>query len=366
MDKYDQLGSWIRRFLLEYLIKECNLSPNTQRSYRDALAMLLPFVARQLRKPLDCLEVGDLSGDHVRQFLNHLEQTRHVTVATRNQRLAAIHSLARFIAEYSPQHVAWYGEVRTVAFKKTTRKLIPYLEKPEVESLLASPDRTTNVGRRNYALLLFLYNSGARVSEAANLCIADLDLGTASHANASVRILGKGRKIRRCPLWPKTATELAVLVEGRPQNEHVFINQRGEPLTRFGVYNVLQACVARASASMPSLRSKRISPHTIRHSTATHLLRAGVDLNTIRSWLGHVSIDTTQVYAEIDLEMKARALEKCNIADVRKPTRATQETLMGVLAGDLVNLNLCGLWIRAALCSKRSRPSGDHINQMPT
>ena len=331
MDKHEHLGPWIRRFLLEHLINERNLSPNTQRSYRDTVAMLLPFIATQLRKPLDQLEVGDVSGDCVRQFLTHLERTRNVSVATRNQRLAAIHSLARFIAEYSPQHVAWYGQVRTVPFKKSARKLIPYLDKPEVEALLAVPDCTTNVGRRNYALLLFLYNSGARASEASNLCPADLDLGTASHTGASVRILGKGSKIRRCPLWQKTAAELARIVEGRPMNEHVFINQRGQPLTRFGVYGVLTACVGQASVSVPSLRSKRVSPHTIRHSTATHLLRAGVDLNTIRSWLGHVSLDTTQVYAEIDLEVKARALEKCNTADVKKTTVVAEGALMAFL-----------------------------------
>lgn len=331
MDKHDQLGPWIRRFLLEHLVKERNLSPNTQRSYRDAIAMLLPFIATQLRKPLDQLLVSDVSGDCVRQFLTHLERTRNVSVVTRNQRLAAIHSLARFIAEYSPQHVAWYGQVRTVPFKKSTRKLIPYLDKPEVEALLAVHDCTTKVGQRNYALLLFLYNSGARASEAANLCATDLDLGTASHSGASVRILGKGRKIRRCPLWQKTAAELARIVEGRPPSERVFINQRGQPLTRFGVYGVLRACVGRASISVSSLRSKRISPHTIRHSTATHLLRAGVDLNTIRSWLGHVSLDTTQVYAEIDLEMKARALEKCSTTDVKKPTVASDGALMAFL-----------------------------------
>ena len=165
MDKHEQLGPWVRRFLFEHLIRELNLSPNTQRSYRTTLAMLLPFIAAQLKTPLDCLEVNDLSADRVRQFLTYLEQTRQVSVRTRNQRLAAIHSLARFIAECSPQHVAWYGAVRTVPFKKTIRKLIPYLEKPEVEALLAIPDRTTKVGRRNYALLLFLYNSGARVSD---------------------------------------------------------------------------------------------------------------------------------------------------------------------------------------------------------
>jgi len=331
MDKYDELAPWVRRFLLEHMIRERNLSHHTQSSYRDTLAMLLPFIAGQLRKPLDRLEVADLSGDRVRQFLNHLEQARHVSVTTRNQRLAAIHSLARFIAEYSPQHVAWYGGVRTVPFKKTTRRLIPYLDKPEVDALLAVPDRATKVGRRNYALLLFLYNSGARVSEAANLCIADLDLGASSHTDASVCILGKGRKVRRCPLWPKTAVELARLVKDRPPDERVFINQRAGPLTRFGIYGVLRACVARAATSLPSLCSKRISPHTIRHSTATHLLRAGVDLNTIRAWLGHTSLDTTQVYAEIDLEMKARALEKCSTAGLKTPTVRSDGNLMEFL-----------------------------------
>jgi integrase/recombinase XerD len=180
-------------------------------------------------------------------------------------------------------------------------------------------------------LLLFLYNSGARASEAANLCIADLDLDTGARPRASVRILGKGGKIRRCPLWEKTALQLAQLVQGRPPTERVFLNRRREPLTRFGIYAVLRMCVACASRSTPSLLSKRVSPHTLRHSTATHLLRAGVDINTIRSWLGHVSLDTTQVYAEIDLETKARALEKCSIADVKKSTLASDGTLMAFL-----------------------------------
>lgn len=331
MDKYEQLGPWIRRFLLEHLIRDRNLSPNTQRSYRDTLAMLLPFIAAQAHKELDRLEVADLSGAHVRLFLAHLEQARRVTVTTRNQRLAAIHSLARFIAECSPQHVAWYGGVRNVRFKKTIRGLVPYLDKPEVEALLAVPDRATSVGRRNYVLLLFLYNSGARASEAANLCIADLDLDTGPQPRASVSILGKGGKIRRCPLWDKTALHLAQLVQGRAPTERVFLNRRGEPLTRFGIYALIRMCVARASGSMPSLLSKRVSPHTLRHSTATHLLRAGVDINTIRSWLGHVALDTTQVYAEIDLEMKARALEKCNTPDAKKPTLTSDGTLMAFL-----------------------------------
>jgi site-specific recombinase XerD len=315
--------------LLEHIVSERNLSANTQRSYRDTLAMLFPFLSAHAGRPLDRLEVIDLSASCVRLFLTYLEQKRRVTVTTRNQRLAGIRSLARFVAEHSPQHVAWYGDVKTVPFKKTIRNLICYLEKSEVESLLAIPDRTTIVGQRNHALLLFLYNSGARASEAAGLCIADLDF--APTATPSVRILGKGRKERRCPLWKKTATELSQLVEGRSPRERVFLNRRGQPLTRFGIYNLLKVCVERASKCTPSLLAKPVSPHTLRHSTATHLLRAGVDINTIRSWLGHVSLDTTQVYVEMDLEMKARALEKCDTMEFKKQTVASGEPLMDFL-----------------------------------
>ncbi len=331
MNNRELLGPWIRRFLLEHIVEERNLSHNTQQSYRDALAMLLPFVAAQAESPLDRLRVIDLSESRVRAFLTYLEHVRKVSISTRNQRLASIHALARFISEYSPQHVGWSSEIRTVPFKKTMRKLVSYLENPEVEALLAVPDRTTAPGQRNYALLLFLYNSGARASEAANLCIADVELDARPPLTASVRILGKGGKIRRCPLWQKTAVELAQLVAGRSPQERVFLNRRKQALTRFGIHALMRVCVERAGEQMPELLTRRIGPHTMRHSTATHLLRAGVDLNTIRSWLGHVSLDTTQIYAEVDLEMKARALEKCNSPETKRPTVATQGDLMSFL-----------------------------------
>lgn len=331
MDKRELLGPWLRRFLLEHVVHERNLSHNTQQSYRDALTMLLPFVADRADKPLDHLQVIDISANRVRAFLNHLEQARKVSISTRNQRLAAIHALARFVAEHSPQHVAWAGEVRTVPFKKTVRKLVSYLDKQEVEALLAAPDRATVQGQRNYALLLFLYNSGARASEAANLCIADLELDTRQPLTASVHILGKGGKVRRCPLWRKTSLELAQLIKERSPEQRVFLNRRQEPLTRFGIHTLIRTCVAHAGKRMPALLTKRISPHTLRHSTATHLLQAGVDLNTIRAWLGHVSLDTTQIYAEIDLELKARALDKCQTAEVKGATLESSGGLMQFL-----------------------------------
>jgi integrase/recombinase XerD len=331
MEKHDLLGPWIRRFLLEYLVQERNMSLNTQHSYRDALKMFLPFIAVRARKELDCLEVQDMSADAVRSFLKHVEEQRKVSIQTRNQRLAALHSLARFIAELSPQHVAWYGGIRTVPFKRAIRGLVPYLEKSELEAILAVPDCSTSSGHRNYTLLLFLYNSGTRASEAAGLCIADLDLGIGPHGTASVLVKGKGGKTRRCPLWKKTTEELVRLIAGRPEKNRVFLNRYGEPITRFGIHALVRKCVIQAGKRLPSLLSKRVSPHTLRHTTATHLLRAGVDINTIRSWLGHVSLDTTQVYAEVDLEMKARALQKCDVGDRERTPVADHRSLMAFL-----------------------------------
>src|SRR5262249_15853766 len=225
-------------------------------------------------------------------------------VATRNVRLSAVHSLANFIGMRSPEHLAWCAEVRTIPFKKTTKTVVGYLEKQELDALLRAPDRRTALGARDHALLLFLYNSGARADEAARLTVDRLQLGT----SASVRILGKGNKWRVCPLWPVTVKVLRPLVADQGAEDPVFRSRTGEPLTRCGVHRLVTAYGDAASTNTPSLATKRVSPHTVRHTSAVHLLRAGVEINTIRAWLGHVSLDTTHIYAEIDLEMKAKAL----------------------------------------------------------
>jgi integrase/recombinase XerD len=277
--------------------------------------------------------VEDLSADPVRTFLTELEQKRGCGVATRNQRLAAIHSLAHFIGLHSPEHVSWCAEVRRIVFKKAPRPLVNYLEKKEMDALLAAADVGTAQGRRDHALLLFLYNSGARADEAAQVRIADLELGlTPERDPSAVLIRGKGNKLRRCPLWARTVNEVRLLVSGRGPAENVFLNRRGEPLTRYGVHALVERYAAKVGTTMPSLRGKRVSPHTIRHTTATHLLRAGVDINTIRAWLGHTSLATTNVYAEVDLEMKAKALATCEVEEQeeKKPWRE-QEDLMAFL-----------------------------------
>jgi integrase/recombinase XerD len=313
MTDQTSLGYWVRRFLLEYAASERNLSTNTRASYRDMLVLLLPYVAKRSRAAVDTLAVTDLSADMVRTFLAHLESERQCSTATRNQRLGSIHALARFIGAHSPQHVEWCAQIRMVPIKKGVAASVTYLEKPEIDALLAAPNRSSSQGVRDHALLLFLYNSGARVSEAASLRIGDIDW----HAK-SVRIMGKGAKERRCPLWATTIEYLRHLVGAQSQDTHVFLNRRGEPITRYGIHTMMERYVAKLRATNPSLRGKRISPHVIRHSTATHLLQAGVDINTIRSWLGHVSLDTTSIYAETDMATKRRALATLDQGRTRK------------------------------------------------
>lgn len=344
MPNTDLLSPWGRRFLLEHLVAERNLARNTQMSYRDTLQQFLPFIAHAAHRQVERLRVEDVSPARTRAFLQDLEKTRDCGIATRNQRLAAIRSLARFIGRDSPEHLEWAGQIRTIASKKVACPLIGYLEKDELDALLKAPNRRTPQGRRDYAVLLFLYNTGARADEVAQVRIGDLDLGAASRRDASSIVLrGKGNTRRRCPLWPKTVDELRPLIDGRAASQHVFLNRRGHPLTRFGIHALVERHAASVATQLPSVAKKRVTPHTIRHTTATHLLRAGVDINTIRAWLGHVCLSTTNMYAEVDLKMKAKALVKCEIKGSRpkRPWRNNART-HGVSANP-VERKLCGI-----------------------
>ncbi len=328
------LGPWVRRFLLEYLVAERNLARNTQMSYRDTLTLLLPFVSRQAAVPIERLAVHDLSADRVRAFLNYIESERRCGVVTRNQRLSTIHSLVRFVGMRSPEHLDWCAQVRSVPFKKATKTVIGYLDKPEMEALLHAPNRRTSLGSRDHALLLFLYNSGARADEAASLQVGNLQLGT----SPSVRILGKGNKWRVCPLWPITVSALRPLAAGKDAEDPVFRGRTGELMTRFGVHRIVKTYATVAAKQVESMQEKCISPHTIRHTTAVHLLRAGVDINTIRAWLGHVSLDTTHIYAEVDLDMKAKALACVDITDLPAAARAKSSRESGSILNFLKQL----------------------------
>jgi len=218
-----------------------------------------------------------------------------------------------------------------IPFRKFARPEIPYLEKCEMDALLAAADLRTAQGTRDHALLMFLYNTGARAAEVAQVKVEDLQLQSRHHdCNAFVRLRGKGSKVRLCPLWQQTAAEISTLIAGRPAGQNVFLNRRGMSITRFGVHALVERCAKRIEDRFPAIGAKRVSPHTIRHTTATYLLRAGVDINTIRAWLGHVSLNTTNIYAQIDLEMKSRALAQLQPSG-KTPRRRMESELLQFL-----------------------------------
>src|SRR3954451_4644104 len=247
-----RLGPWVRRFLLEHLVGERNLARNTQQSYRDSLALLIPFIAGKVHKTVDQLEIDHLTAEHIRQFLQHLEEARGCSISTRNQRLAAIHALAHFIAKRGPEHIEWCGQIQAVPFKRAAKASIMYLEKSEMDALLGAPDLNSPQGRRDYALLLFLYNTGARADEAAQLSIDDLRLAHVPRRDhSSIKIRGKGNKVRFCPLWPHTVEVLDTLVHDKAPTAHVFMNRCGRPLTRFGIHGMVKRYAERVSTKMP-------------------------------------------------------------------------------------------------------------------
>ena len=304
------LARALRGFFAEHLPGVRGLSPNTTLSYRDAVALLLRFLAAHCGRQVDKIDLDDLNPECVIAFLEHLEKSRKNCTATRNSRLAAIHAFARYVAAYAPEHMERCQRLLAVPFKRASVRAVDYLEGEEFRAMLEATDRRTRNGRRDHALLLTFLNTGARVQELLDKRPADLQL----ERPLQVRLYGKGRKERFCPLWPQTATVLRALVAEagltNKSTERLFRNRRGEPLTRFGVRYILRAHALRAQESVPSLARKRVHPHTMRHTAAVHLLQAGVDMVSISHWLGHESVETTNRYATVDLEAKRKAVTK--------------------------------------------------------
>jgi integrase/recombinase XerD len=308
-EKTSTLVSALHGFFTDYLPKQHALSPHTLESYRDSIKLWLQFVAGKRADPTQ-LTVEQLTVEQVTDFLQHLEAGRENATSTRNVRLSAIHSFMRYLGAHHPEHLAQAQRLLSVPFKRTGTREICHLEFPEIQAVLKGIDLTATDGHRDFVLLSFLFNTGARVSEAVGLQACDLRLANP----ASVLLRGKGRKERTCPLWPETARALRAHLEGQGTGLHeaksVFLNHRGQPLTRFGVRVILQKQLSQAAQKFPSLKGKRLHPHSLRHSTAIHLLRSGVDLSTIANWLGHVSVNTTNKYLTLDLETKRAALAK--------------------------------------------------------
>jgi site-specific recombinase XerD len=303
------LAAALHGFFTDYLPRQRALSPHTLYSYRDSLKLLLQFVAGKKNDPGQ-LTVEQLTVEQLTAFLQHLEAGRKNAVTTRNVRLSAVHSFARYLGAQHPEHLAQTQRLLSVPFKRATTREIKHLEFSEIQAVLQNIDLTSTDGHRDFVLLSFLFNTGARVSEAVGLQACDLRLTLP----ASVLLRGKGRKERVCPLWPETARALRTHLEtqgtGLQETHSVFLNHRGQPLTRFGFGIILQKHLRRAAQKLPALTGKRLHPHSLRHSTAVHLLRSGVDLSTIANWLGHVSVNTTNKYLTLDLEAKRAALAK--------------------------------------------------------
>jgi integrase/recombinase XerD len=304
------LARALRAFFADHLPAVRGVSPHTICSYRDAFTLFLRFIADRRGRLVVKLDFEDVSPEEIVAFLQHLEDRRGNGASTRNARLAAIHSFARFVATISPEHLDLCQRIMAVPFKRARSRLVEYLESAEVAAILAAPRRTTTEGRRDHALLLTLFNTGARVQELLDLRPLDLQLVRPFQ----VRLRGKGRKERLCPLWPRTAKVLRTFLTDAGvdpgSTAQLFRNHRGEPLTRFGVRYILRKYAEVASSSATTLATKRIHPHVVRHTTAVHLLQAGVDMVTISHWLGHANVETTNRYAAVNLDMKRAAVAK--------------------------------------------------------
>ena len=305
----NDLGLCIEKFFREYLPTLRGMSLHTIRSYRDALVLFLRFVSGHSSRRLEDLGLDAFTAEHVTQFLMSLEVERHNSVATRNARLAALHTFARFLATESPEHLAELQRVLGLPFKRGARNVpIDYLESAETEALLEQIDRSTETGRRDYALFALMLNTGARVQEVLDLKLSDVR----TEPPYQVRLRGKGGKVRLCPIWASTAARLRELAQQTSRSAtteaSLFTNQRGSKLTRFGVRYLLNKYVTATIATASTLQAKRIHPHSLRHTTAIYLLKAGVDFATISQWLGHATLNTTMKYARADLDLKRQAL----------------------------------------------------------
>lgn len=298
----------LQRFFTHRLMQQRQASPHTVASYRDTFRMLLQFIQKRLRKAPAALGLEDIDAPLVAAFLDDQETSRGITARTRNLRLTAVHSFFRFAAFEAPTHAAQIARVLAIPSKKFTRALVPFLSRPEVDALLAAPDQRTWSGRRDHALLLIAVQTGLRLSELTGMRRDDVVLGAGSH----VRVIGKGRKERCTPLSKASrAVMMAWLREpSRAPDQPVFPNARGGPLSAHGVQYLVAKHVATASRVCTSLTSKRVSPHVLRHTTAMDLMHEGVDQSTIALWLGHESVETTQIYIDADFEMRAKILDK--------------------------------------------------------
>lgn len=317
----NSIGSVLCAFFEDHLKIQKGLRATSIKSYRDTLKLFLVLVAKTKHRHLTKLALTDLTADQVLAFLHTIETERHNQIRTRNQRLAALRTFYRFLAIHSPEMLAEAQRVEAIPTKRTTASETLYLEREEINSLFKTLTQKGSLALRDRSILMLLYNTGARAQEVVDLCVGDVDL----EEPLRIRLHGKGDKWRSCPIWPETAALLRQLetVRRNDPSQPLFMSRTGRPLTRFGLYKLVMRHTVGIHLSSDAARKHRVTPHVFRHTAAVQLLEAGVDINVIRGWLGHVNLETTQRYAEISLRTKQAALAAClpptDIAEASPP-----------------------------------------------
>jgi integrase/recombinase XerD len=330
MTSSSPLAPVLQFFFTEHLHSHKQVSPQTVLAYRDSFRLLLRFVRDKTKKMPSSLCIQDLDAPMILKFLDSLEQERKNQVRSRNARLAAIRSFFRVVALRDPASVGIVTRVLSIPIKRTDKRLVGYLTREEMDAVLAAPDQSHWLGRRDYALLLTMYNSGARLSEMTSLRRSQVVFGPTTY----LQLKGKGRKEREVPLWPKTSRVLQQWFRGLDDipTDIAFPIRRGTVLSADAVSHVLKKAVKRASSTCSTLAAKRVTPHVLRHTTAMHLMQSGVDITVIALWLGHESIETTHKYLEADLATKERALERITPGDQKARRFKADDKLMAFLA----------------------------------
>ena len=321
----------IKAFFHEYLARQKGCRPNTITSYADALRLFLTFIADRRQIHADDIDFTTLTDGEVLAFFEHLEQNRHCSVSTRNQRLAALKALFHYLAARQPDTMLGIARsIASIRAKRGPHKLITGLENRHMQALLDTTDPRQPAGARDRLLFLLFHNTGARVQELADLTFADLRLD----APAQVILTGKGRKQRVVPLWPETvqaARHHRSLLQPASDGEHIFRNAHGNPITRFGIRHIVSRHAAAAARTSPQFAAIRVTPHVFRHTTALHLVQAGVDIVSVKEILGHADIKTTSLYVQIDLDTKRKAIEQCPAPAINGSSVKPQWQKTGIL-----------------------------------
>jgi len=327
--KTARLSDWMPRFFSQYLQQNRNVSPNTIAAYRDTFRLLFRFLKQAgLGSPAD-MDLKLFTAERVLAFLNHLEKNRHNTVRSRNARLAAVRCFVHYVDDLlGPDLPPATRRILSIPPKRHSRPVLGFLARSELEAILGAADDSWS-GQRDHLLFLLLYNTGARVSEILGLRVSDVLATGARH----LALHGKGRKERTVPLWRDTQTRLRqwIKVNNPESNAPLLPNRFGQPLTRSGAAWQLHQLVQRAAKQLPSLRQRRITPHTFRHTIAMHLLQEGVAPEIIALWLGHESLNTTHDYIEADLDMKRKALDLLESPKTRATSRSANDPVLRFL-----------------------------------